>query len=322
MFPELQLPVAFVRCFEDVTVTESEALRNGGRWAAVELPPEAVLRELFQADLTCADGVIAAVKLMGWTDRTDGDLKRVGLTYPEARATDEEDEDAWSPEDDLETHDFDVELEYPTPDDLLTLERVWDPPWWAVAGRLRAVRALARHWIAHLEATPVRAAWEEEGIRPKPDPRVPESAFETIYGGPQGRAWSWFQALLRKGLTHLQPTVSVKVEKPGFGTMRYGRITMETDCVGALTTQLFNLMYEEAPIRWCANEPCGRPFVRQRGRSHAGQYRNTGVKFCSMTCARAQAQREYRRRHKPSGPTASPDLPSPGSARKRRPTLG
>jgi hypothetical protein len=68
--------------------------------------------------------------------------------------------------------------------------------------------------------------------------------------------------------------------------------------------ELFNHLVEHAQVRRCANERCGRPFARQRGRAEHGQYRLRGVKYCSTYCARAQAQRAYRRRL--SG-RASPD---------------
>jgi hypothetical protein len=62
--------------------------------------------------------------------------------------------------------------------------------------------------------------------------------------------------------------------------------------------QIYNYMVEEATVRQCANETCGLQFVRQRDRANFGQHKTQGVKYCKRSCARAQAQRELRRRRK------------------------
>ncbi|MGX1762922.1 hypothetical protein ACWIG5_39560, partial [Streptomyces lydicus] len=78
--------------------------------------------------------------------------------------------------------------------------------------------------------------------------------------------------------------------------------------------QLYNHLAEDATIRTCANETCGRDFVRQRGRAEYGQNRTSGIKYCTRECARAQAQREHRRRKAATtrpAPTTTKASPAP-----------
>jgi hypothetical protein len=64
--------------------------------------------------------------------------------------------------------------------------------------------------------------------------------------------------------------------------------------------ELFNHIIENAEYHICANERCLRTFVHQQGRAEKGPHRSSGVKYCSPSCARATAQREYRRRRRTS----------------------
>jgi hypothetical protein len=58
--------------------------------------------------------------------------------------------------------------------------------------------------------------------------------------------------------------------------------------------ELFRHISEDAAAKAC--EKCGKLFVRQDGDAVHGQSRMTGVKYCSRACAKAAAQRDYRRR--------------------------
>src|SRR6266571_8840312 len=62
--------------------------------------------------------------------------------------------------------------------------------------------------------------------------------------------------------------------------------------------ELFNHIIDNAEYHTCANDHCQRSFVHQEGRSEKGQHRSRGVRYCSPSCARATAQRDYRRRRK------------------------
>ena len=68
-----------------------------------------------------------------------------------------------------------------------------------------------------------------------------------------------------------------------------------------LCLSLANDLADGAEFKRCASETCGRVFTRHSGRAKQGKYHMTGVKYCSVECARAQKQREYRRRQRQKG---------------------
>jgi hypothetical protein len=100
--------------------------------------------------------------------------------------------------------------------------------------------------------------------------------------------------VLNAGIQPLGPRVEIEtLDEPEGGYVigrPYPRIT------SALCMQMLAFICDGLPAKICENESCGRYFVRQNGRSVYGQFRTTGVRFCSKLCARAETQRQYRNR--------------------------
>lgn len=109
--------------------------------------------------------------------------------------------------------------------------------------------------------------------------------------------------LISHRLRHLEGTLNTAlgVFSVGIGTLS----ERHPSIYSAAFLQLYNHLAEDATIRTCSNETCGRSFVRQRGRAEYGQHRTSGIKYCTRECARAQAQRAHRRR-KRNTTTAQP----------------
>jgi hypothetical protein len=116
-------------------------------------------------------------------------------------------------------------------------------------------------------------------------------------GHPVAESMDEFQELLIGArLSDLETTMNAALAKFSIGVRELAHRWPTIYSVSFL--QLYNHMVEGAAPHRCANETCHRLFVRQRGRAEYGQFRTEGVKYCSRECARAQAQRELRRRRK------------------------
>lgn len=112
-----------------------------------------------------------------------------------------------------------------------------------------------------------------------------------LAGEDDRRGWLNFMEDLNAGLSPFQVRLSVGA----------GESASHPSLYPVLCLQLWNLIAEDAALRRCANERCGRLFFRQRGRAQHGQYHSTSVIYCSKSCARSQAQRQYRRRKAEKG---------------------
>ena len=149
-----------------------------------------------------------------------------------------------------------------------------------VAAHLRALRAMVNFWVAFRnDDAPGELinAWEREG-------------FNTV---DLAHAWRNFDLFTNAALRDFH--VRVYVEDTG--------LQYQQPLYSALVLQFVNHVAEQAEYRLCANEAHRdrKLFVRQQGRALHGQYRSEGVRFCSPACAKAQTQREYRRRKRVDG---------------------
>ena len=127
---------------------------------------------------------------------------------------------------------------------------------------------------------PLDHAWESPVWNQVPQDGTEELPWE------EGQTFAVLQAGLNHGLQPFTPSL-----------LEAGQTIIPDHSLYQLCClELFNHIIEHASYRRCASETCERLFVRQRGRATHGQHRSRGVKYCSVECARAQAQRAYRRR--------------------------
>jgi len=154
---------------------------------------------------------------------------------------------------------------------------------------LGVAQRLSRHVVAHLDGSPVHEAWV--GLPSPPaiwaPHKVPAPNDARPGLDPEHLAWFRFAMLINDGLRAFHTRVEVPFTSA---------FAPDTDLYSALCLQLVNLLAEGPAVKRCANEPCGRAFVRQEGRAEHGQHRMSGVLYCSRSCAKAQSERVRRRR--------------------------
>lgn len=235
-----------------------------GWYAATRLPAEAYLHELADADPRSRADLKALIGLGCW-----GPLGSTVAPHDAYRDLPASNPTAWrralAETAALNGRTMDiVDLEQER-EMVMRRHHGWPAHVEEVAIRLRAVQALTRHLVAFQEGRPVEAAWRKCAS--------PEDAWE--------RFAQWANAALRD--FHVRVLVNDAAPSTVYAVA---------------ILQLVNDLSEGETFRRCANETCGRPFVRQRGRARyadKGTRHSTGVLYCTRLCARAQAERMRRR---------------------------
>lgn len=146
---------------------------------------------------------------------------------------------------------------------------------------LETATDLSLRQMAQTPRKPLVAAWASRGLP------APTTTFEAV---------TTIQSFINEATSVSGPRLELGHPLLDAQSGAYGRPVPRI--LTAMCLQLLAWVSEGVPARRCVNETCGQWFTRQRGRAAYGQYRTAGVIYCSSSCAKAQAQREYRRRRR------------------------
>jgi hypothetical protein len=152
----------------------------------------------------------------------------------------------------------------------------------------KLLRDLKTDWLA------VREGHDPKSVAWRPSHLISD-VLETVL--------HWFSPRLGMRIDYYPPTSDLEVVfgPPTEVVIEPRREPHAAPLYAICALELFNHIVDNAEYHVCANENCRRTFVYQHGRSEKGQRRTVGVLYCTPACARATAQREYRRRMRRAG---------------------
>jgi hypothetical protein len=299
----------------ETVVCEDGHLLGRGNAFSTTLVDDSIVRELREADLGSADGVAAILTILGLDSGPSLDMASLGILD---RCPAPVGSDAAAP---LTIDGLYVEPHglvgtathgpggrlfegrvRSTEEDFVFDAEIQCGHWQHVSQRLRLVRAAVNHYVAYREEGDLLQAWTTEGFEPQIDDRDFDAEdvrshadLVALARSREADAWRMWVNLHAHLMRDHLPGLNVWLTA-GNASLRISALPRSIST--ALMVQLHNIVVDGIEIRRCANETCQRPFTRQRGRALKGQYRSTGIMYCDAACAKAQMQRDYRRRNR------------------------
>jgi hypothetical protein len=228
----------------------------------VELPDDFVLQEIFEVELSAsalADFTGRWGSLTGW-----GPARLSSLPYDWVSS-----QVRWQ----CESLDADVPEDCP--------RTTWMVPVSTVILHVQTLRIMASHLKVYFDGgsnSDFASAWLSHGYHSAPRN--------------ESQGWLWFDSLINTALSPYHAHV-----KSYPGGLLTGASPMPS-LYQACGLQLYNYIAAATPFVHCANEQCGNLFTHRRGHAKYGQYKTSGVRYCTNSCAKAQAERERRRRRR------------------------
>lgn len=170
-------------------------------------------------------------------------------------------------------------------------------PTWVISETLeefrwgaRAIRDLRAAWICLRDGSdPLETPWA--------NPRMPSADGEPDHRA-QWEVAEFLERTMRDALEGFSPRmwlVDPESERASFRAVT-SPAPRDLTLFEVLVLELFRHIAEAASYKRCANPTCRRMFVRQEGGAIHQQSRMSGVLYCTRRCAKAVAQRRYRRR--------------------------